>query len=86
MAKRKRTPTPRYISWNHLAPPCAQQIKKVWGLGANKHCIDLTLVGDNPLLMDMDAPDALPAGSTVREERVYPDAIYFAAKSRIALR
>lgn len=84
--QRKQPSAPRYVSWFGSTTPL-QMIKKVWGLGAQKqHCIDVTLIGDNPILMDMDAPVVLPAGSMLREEMVFPEAIYFSARQRVVLR
>lgn len=83
--KGKRQPKPRYVPWGLSKP--IQNIKKVWGLGAEaEHCIDLTIIGDNPLLMDMDAPIGMPAGSMLREEYVHGKTIYFAAKQRVVPR
>jgi hypothetical protein len=47
-----------------------QEIRCVWGLGSDtRPCVDLTIVSDygDLRLMSMDAPDAMPAGSTVKE-------------------
>lgn len=87
LKQRKNPSAPRYVSWGVIPSRPLQMIKKVWGLGAEKeHCIDITLIGDNPILMDMDAPAVLPAGSMLREETVYLDTIYFAARQRVVLR
>lgn len=59
---------PEYRRWAVPSQP-AQTIRTVWGLGRDPvPFLDMTLVGDDSLLMDMDAPDIVPTGSTKRHE------------------
>lgn len=84
----RRARKQRYERWRFDLTP-VQLIRKVWGLGRKKHCIDLTLVLDDSTLMDMDAPDVLPAGSTRREETPAAGShqtIYWAPRETIVAR
>lgn len=70
-------PSKPYRAWP-LSGQSTQMIRKVWGLGRDKHCVDLTVIGiDTPLLMDMDAPDLIPTGSTRRDETEFANVIMF---------
>lgn len=60
-----------------------QLVKTVWGLRGSEGNLDLTLVSTDPMLMDMDAPVVLPAGSTLRIEPLpvtHPE--YYEARDR----
>ncbi len=64
-----------------------QLIKKVWGLrGSEKNC-GLTLIHNDTTLMDMDAPEAIPAGS-MRRYQPLPDSDpeYFTTRETVVLR
>jgi len=61
-----------------------QRIKVCFGLrGSDRNC-GLTLIQDNPLLMEMDAPVVIPAGSMLRKE--YADGGYAFPKESVTLR
>lgn len=72
---RNTPPAARYVDWRLPSDKPAQLIKKVWGLGhSQRPCIDMTVIRDDPRLMDMDAPELIPSGATLREELRFPEA------------
>ena len=76
-----------YRRWPVPTPTVTQLIRKVWGLArAPRPPIDLTLIGDDSTLMDMDAPMIIPSGSMRREEQEFPDAIYASPRIDYLLR
>jgi hypothetical protein len=60
-----------------------QLIKRVWGLGRQQKHVDMSLVSSNLTLMAMDAPEVIPAGSMVRREYRYADAIAFERRESV---
>ena len=64
----------KLIDWRSTMRREGQLIRAVWGLGRDPNpCTDVTVVLDDPVLMDMDAPEVIPAGSTERQEHRFAD-------------
>ena len=73
MARRTKQ---RYFDLDRsINPVPTQLVKKVWGLGRHHPHIDMTLTSSDLSLMDMDAPEIIPAGSTRRWETTCPDGV-----------
>lgn len=73
---------------SHLTVP-RQMIKCVYGLRDSKYPTGLSLIHNDSTLMDMDAPELLPAGSTVRIEPLldHPDYHdYFVIRETVVFR
>lgn len=80
---RKTKHLPYHDLQRYLGHTPNQLIKRVWGLGRKERHVDITLCADDSTLMAMDAPECIPAGSMIRREYRYPDAIAFERRETI---
>lgn len=91
MAQQRTLRTPKRAAYKPLGcltTKPIQLIRKVWGLGRQPHAVDITIIGDDSTLMDMDAPECIPAGSMIsREHRFEKDpAIYIEVRESVLVR